>query len=85
MPNIEMIIKSHIKKLLSKEKIIDETFNCWDKNKCPLKGGNCKTENVIYEASVSKKKNETKTYIGLKANQLKKRISTHQYNNQLQT
>ena len=55
-----MIIKSHIKKLLNKEKVINETCNCRDKNKCPLKGGNCKTENVIYEASV-RAKNETKT------------------------
>ena len=76
MPNIEMTIKSHNKKLLNKEKITDETCNCRDKNKCPLKGGNCRTENVIYEASVSAK-NETKTYIGITANQLKKRISTH--------
>ena len=71
-----MIIKSHNKKLLNKEKITDKTCNCRDKNKCPLKGGNCRTENVIYEASVSTK-NETKTYIGITANQLKKKISTH--------
>ena len=53
MPNIEMIIKSHKKKLLNKEKITDKTCNCSDKNNSPLKGGNCRTENVIYEASVS--------------------------------
>ena len=36
---------------------------------------NCKAESVIYEASVSTS-NETKTYIGLTANQIK-RISAH--------
>ena len=55
LPNIEMIIKSHHKKLLNKEKITNETCNCRDKNKCPLKGDNCRTENVIYEASIGKK------------------------------
>ena len=69
MPSIEIIIKSHNKKLLNKEKITDQTFN---NIKYPLKCG--RTENVIYEASVSTK-NKTKTYIGLIANKLKKSIS----------
>ena len=76
IPNIEMIIKSHNKKLLNKDKITDESCNCRDKNKCPLKGNNCRAENVIHQALVSIKI-ETKKYIGLTANQIKKRISTH--------
>ena len=62
MPYIEMIIKSHNKKLLNKEKITDETCNCREKNKCPQKGGNCRTENVIYEALVSTKKRNQNIY-----------------------
>ncbi len=76
MPNIEMIIKNHNRKLTKIEKTTDESCNCRNKNKCPLKGGNCRTESVIYEAAVNTN-NETKTYIGLTANQIKKRISTH--------
>ena len=40
----------------------------------PLEGGNCRTENVTYEASVSAK-NVIKTYIGITANKFK--ISRH--------
>ena len=41
-----------------------------------MKGGNCRAKNVIYQATI-KTDNESKTYIGLSANQLKKRIATH--------
>ena len=53
MPNINMNIKSYNQKLLNKEKITDESCNCRNKNKCPLKSNNCRAENVIYEATVS--------------------------------
>ena len=77
MPNIEMIIKSHNRKILNnKDKTTDESCNCRNKNNCPLNGGNCRTESVIYKATVNTK-NETKTYIGLTANQIKKRIAAH--------
>ena len=46
------------------------------KETCPLDGGVCRAENVIYQAT-TKTDNSSKIYIGLSANQLKKRISTH--------
>lgn len=76
LPNIETIIKNHNKKLTNNNKNEDETCNCRSKDKCPLKGGNCRAKNVIYEATI-KTDNECKSYIGLSANQLKKRIATH--------
>ena len=84
MPYIEMIIKSHNKKLLNKEKITDETFNCRDKNKYPLKAGNCRTENVMYEASVSTKKRNQNGY-WTNSKPIKEKNFHTQYNNQLQT
>ena len=42
----------------------------------PLEGGECRAENVIYQATIETD-NSTKIYIGLSGNQLKKRISTH--------
>jgi len=78
MPNVEMIIKNHNRKLINNNKIetLEESCNCRNKNTCPLKGGNCRTQSVIYEATV-RTKNDTKKYIGLTANQIKKRIATH--------
>ena len=51
----------------------DESCNCRKKETCPLEGG----ENVIYQTTIETD-NLTKIYIGLSANQLKKRISTQQ-------
>lgn len=77
LPNIETIIKNHNKKLTNCNKNDeDETCNCRNKEKCPLKGGNCRAKNVIYQATV-KTDNATKSYIGLSANQFKKRVATH--------
>ena len=57
MPNIEMIIKNHNRKLINnnKKETLDESCNCRNQATCPLKGGNCRTESVIYEATVSTK------------------------------
>ena len=41
-----------------------------------LDGGERKAENLIYQVTI-KTDNSLKIYIGLSANQLKKRISTH--------
>ena len=62
--------------MLNKEIITDESCNYRNKNKCPLKSNNFTAENVIYEASLSTKK-ETKTYILFTANQINKITSTH--------
>ena len=77
MPNIETVIKNHNKKLINNNKENkDESCNCRKKQTCPLEGGKCRAENVIYQATI-KTENESKIYIGLSANQLKKRIATH--------
>ena len=77
MTNIETIIKNHNKKLINNNKITkDESCNCRKKQTCPLEGGECRAENVIYQATI-KTDNSSKIYIGLSANQLKKRIATH--------
>ena len=41
-----------------------------------LEGGECRAEKVIYQATI-KTDNSSTIYIGLNANQLKKRIATH--------
>ena len=77
LPNIETIIKNHNKKITNDNKNSeDETCNCRDKEKCPLKGGMCRAKNVIYQATI-KTSNESKSYIGLSANPLKRRVATH--------
>ena len=60
--------------MLKEEKTSDESCNCRNKNKWPLKGDNCRAGNVIYKASVITK-NETKIYFRLTANHITKRIS----------
>ena len=42
----------------------------------PLVEGECRAENLIYQATIETDKS-SKIYIGLRAKQLKKRISTH--------
>ena len=77
MPNMETVIKNHNKTLLNSNKEIkDESCNCRNKHKCPLEGGECRAENVIYQATIETEV-ESKTYIGISANQVKKRIATH--------
>ena len=77
MTNIETIIKNHNKKLINNNEVNkDESCNCRKKEACPLNGGECRAENVIYQATIETD-NTSKIYIGLSANQLKKRISTH--------
>ena len=77
MTNIKTIIKNHNKKLINNYKVNkDESRNCRKKETCPLEGEECRAENVIYQATI-KTDITSKIYIGLSANQLKKRISTH--------
>ena len=77
MTNIETIKENHNKKLINNNEVNkDESCNCRKKEACPLNGGECRAENVIYQATIETD-NSSKIYIGLSANQLKKRISTH--------
>ena len=71
MTNIETIIKNHNKKLINNNEVNkDESCNCRMKETCPLDGGECRAENVIYQATI-KTDNSTKIHIGLSSNQLK--------------
>ena len=74
--NIETIMKNLNKKLTSSNKNSkDGTRNCRDKEKYLLKDGKCRSKNAIYQATI-KTSNETKLYIDLKTNPLK-RVATH--------
>ena len=77
MPNISSKIKNHNNKIMKENsKKPNESCNCRKKENCPMKGRNCRKENVIYEADIITE-NETKTYIGLSSNEIKKRIAGH--------
>ena len=53
MTNIEAIIKNQNKKLINNNKVNkDESCNCRKKETCPLNRGECKAENVIYQATI---------------------------------
>ena len=69
MTNIETTIDN---KKITK----DESCNCRKRQTCPLEGGECRAENLIYQATI-KTDNSSKIYIGLSANQLKKPMSTY--------
>ena len=53
MTNIKTIIKNHNKKLINNYKVNkDESCNCRKKETCILEGGECRTENVIYQPTI---------------------------------
>ena len=52
MDNIEKIIKTHNKNILSKTTTNNHSCNCQRKDQCPL-NGNCNVRNVIYAAHVT--------------------------------
>ena len=55
----------------------NKTCNCRQKNTCPL-DGNCLQSSVIYQATVTRKDNNTtETYIGLTENDFKTRYRNH--------
>ena len=78
MPNIKTIIDRHNKKILKKKtKNEVKACNC-TKFECPMKNSktSCREESVVYEATVQDKK-ETRHYIGITANEFKKRYYQH--------
>ena len=78
MPNIGSKINAHNKKILqAKNDQFTKSCNC-TKFQCPLKESklSCRTESVIYEATVTTKE-EHHTYIGLTENEFKKRYYQH--------
>ena len=90
MNNTKQIIDNHNKRILTAPIQIDDTAtaaaaaidnnktcNCRQKNTCPL-DGNCLQSSVIYQATVTRKDNNTtETYIGLKENDFKTRYRNH--------
>ena len=91
MNNTKQIIDNHNKRILTAPIQIDDTAaaaaaaaidnnktcNCRQKNTCPL-DGNCLQSSVIYQATVTRKDNNTtETYIGLTENDFKTRYRNH--------
>lgn len=89
MNNTKQIIDNHNKRILTASIQSDDTAatattidnnktcNCRQKNTCPL-DGNCLQPSVIYQASVTRKDNNTtETYIGLTENDFKTRYRNH--------
>jgi len=78
MPNIASIIKSHNKKISTKDKQPPQLkCNCRNKDLCPLKG-DCQKANIIYSAEVKvTNEDQTKLYIGLTEPTFKTRFNNH--------
>ena len=87
MNNTKQIIDNHKKRILTASiqaddtaaatTINNKTCNCRQKNACPL-DGNCLQPSVIYQATVTRKENNTtETYIGLTENDFKTRYRNH--------
>ena len=89
MNNTKQIIDNHNKRILTASiqaddtataaaaTINNKTCNCRQKNACPL-DGNCLQPSVIYQATVTRKDNNTtETYIGLTENDFKTRYRNH--------
>ena len=51
--NLERIIKTHNQKVLNKDTKNDGQCKCAGSCKYPLKGGNCRTENIVYRATLT--------------------------------
>ena len=54
MANLERLIKSHNQRILNKSNLIKNQCNCAGGCKYDLKGGNCRSENIIYTFSCLK-------------------------------
>ena len=76
MANLERLIKSHNQKILNKSNSIQDQCNCVGGCKYDLKGGNCRSENIIYKATVNSDL-EKKFYIGLCSTQFRFRYANH--------
>lgn len=88
MDNTKQIIDNHNKRILANSSPQanntaaaptqdKKTCNCRQKNTCPL-DGNCLQASVIYQATVTRKDNNTKqTYIGLTEKDFKTRYRNH--------
>ena len=75
-PNIESIISSRNKKLLSPPQPKERECNCPKKTPCPL-GGKCLSKNVIYQATVTQENGVKNNYTGLCSTTFKDRLGAH--------
>ena len=80
MTNVKSIIQAHNRKIMEQDNVnvnvTSSVCNCRKKEECPLGGGNCRQENIIYKAVVSSEL-EVKEYIGSSGNSLKQRVASH--------
>ena len=77
--NIQQIIKKHNKHIMNQPQSTHTTIpcNCRNNTQCPLQGS-CNTQSVIYKATVTTPRLDTKkTYIGLTEGPWKQRYSQH--------
>ena len=81
-PNLDCIVARHNKRIMKNYEDMhappQRLCNCRDKNKCPF-GNRCLTESIVYRADVTATGpvQESKFYLGLTANSIKQRISSH--------
>ena len=81
MPNMKQIIASHNKAILDQNNTPTTTTqkncNCRKNKTCPL-DGQCQTESIIYQATVTRHdNNKEETYVGLTENTFKTRYNGH--------
>ena len=74
--NLENIVKAHNQKILRQNSNIWSPCGCAGGCKYPLKGGNCRSENIVYRATVNSGA-ETRFYIGLCSTQFRFRFANH--------
>ena len=78
-PNIEKIIKSHNKKIISKQTHTEnneENCNCRAKESCPL-NGKCLTSCIVYKAIITAPSEPTRQYFGSTEGPFKIRFNNH--------
>ena len=78
-PNMEQIIAAKNSKILTKaEERNVKICSCPSTRVCPL-DKKCRTENLVYQATVSQPNHEPKTYVGQTSTDFKSRLSTHKH------
>jgi hypothetical protein len=82
MPNMQQLISSHNRNLLDKAEQVNQqqqqsNCNCRKDKICPMEG-NCLSESIIYQATVTREDNNIEqNYIGLTENKFKTRYNAH--------
>ena len=78
MPNIKSIINAHNKSIIKEPKEQNKTYNCINKELCPL-NNQCLTTKIVYEATVTSNapNYQPKTCIRICEGTFKKRFANH--------